>query len=213
MESTKKVPILEIVAILIAIGSFVVSIRGCAISRDAEKNAEEAIALSKQQFLQTNRPHLLLSPLQFEDKMYWRFSEEDDGIRVYIRYRLQNVGNVAATDISLPTELMLGPKMKKVQVVLKKPERSISLGPGARMLINSEMKIEYGDEDDASSHINRLRSEESDGLTLQISVEYASEIDKLQRFRTVMMNRIHNDRAEIIKSEMYQIFDNEDSNN
>jgi hypothetical protein len=204
--------VLEILTVLIAIASLFVSIRGCVISKNAEKNAEEANALSKQQFFQTNRPHVLLSPALIDDNMYWRFSEEANGLKVYIRYKLHNVGNVAATDISLPKELMLGPNMSNQQVTLKTPDGNISLGPSAKMLINSELTIKDTPGEKANVIVNRLRSEESKGLTLQIAVEYKSEVDKSQRFRTVMMNRIHNERAEILKSEMYQEFDEKELN-
>lgn len=52
---------------------------------------------------------------------------------------------------------------------------------------------------------NYVRSNKSTGVDIQLSFTYVHELDNSQKYRTIVMNRIHNDIALILKSEMINL--------
>lgn len=89
----KSIP--QIVAALVAVVSIVISVKSCQIAREALDN-------SKQQFLQINKPYILITPKKFDDGQYWKLSLEDKTVVKRLKYQIKNAGNVIASNLSLP---------------------------------------------------------------------------------------------------------------
>ena len=232
MELEKKKFILDIILAVFVVISLGISIRSCRTSEKAEKTATEAIEISKKsneiakeankishdaletsqyQFLQINRPYITLAPKKFKDGLYWKVTQQENTVLIVLQYEIKNVGNVSAKNISFPDKIAVGPKMKLkdyAYVFYKKPSK-VSLGPGDDFIITPNMLMEYENEEEAKINFAHFISDKSDGTTLLLSVNYTNELDESQKYRTFMQNRIHNDEALILKSEMIVLTEDE----
>lgn len=225
MGFEKQKSILEIIIAVCAVISICISIRSCKISTNAEKNSTNAIEISENsnkiateankisknafetsqyQFLQINRPYIVVAPKKFEDKLYWKVTQQENKVLIDLKYEIKNVGNVSARNISIPDKLSVGHnmKLKKDSILSFKIPDKVSLGPGDDFVITTNVIMQYENEEDANTNYTHFTSDESEGVTYLFSVNYTNELDESQKYRTFMQNRIHNDRAVILKSEM-----------
>lgn len=217
----------DIVMVIAVIISILISSKSCQISDIAEKTAHNAVQISKEsnkiakealdtskyQFIQVNRPYLIVGPAKYDNGEFWKITQESNVVVVNFKYKIKNVGNVAAKDIKIPDKIVLGPKTKLSKgapLLFQKETGKVTLGPGDDYIFVVGTKLGYEDEDKAKKNLEYFRSDRSEGVTFQISVEYANELDGSQRYRTFMMNKIHNDTAKIIKSEMLNISEESD---
>lgn len=211
--------ILDIIMIILVAASVGISVKSCQISEGARDIAQhaskvsensntiakEALNTSKQQFIQINRPYILVSPKKFEDDQYWQLFLEHKTVVKRIKYEVRNVGNVAATNLSLPDIMRIDIKSAKpidgIETSFEKPGR-VTLGPGDSFNLNTTFSVAYTTTQDAKKNMDFYLSEEYEGDTFRLSITYENELEVTKKYRTVIVNRIHNDKARIIKSEM-----------
>ena len=205
----KKKFVFDLIMLFVAVIAIGVSIKSCRISEEAEKSANEALDISKFQFLQVNRPYIILSPKKFDNGQYWKITQEGSIIRVALKYEVNNVGNVAAKDIKLPEKIGLGPRMKLNEgaPVYYQKMGKVTLGPGDSFSIEPNIVMGYKNEEVAKEQFEHLISDKSYGADFLLSVNYTNELDETQKYRTFIQNRIHKNKAQLIKSEMLNLND------
>jgi len=64
-------------------------------------------------------------------------------------------------------------------------------------------------EDEVKKSLENLVSEQSEGFTFQISIDYKNALNESMKYRTTMENIIHSKSAEILKSEMVDLTSSE----
>jgi hypothetical protein len=212
----KRKFILDLIILTIASFALCVSIKSCQISKDATKIskdsniiANEAVESTKYHFIQINRPYLIIAPKKFEDGKFWKLDQINNQVQAIFRYELKNVGNVAAKDISLPNRLVFGPGMKiqkEAPLTFTKPGK-VTIGPGDHFVVTVTTLMGYNDEETAKKNLEYLTSNKSEGVTFMLSVDYTNELEDSQKYRTFVENRIHNDKAMILRSEMVSLGD------
>ena len=91
--SLEKVkPYLEVLVAGIAVASFILSIKGCRDTERANRTAEDALETSQHQFIQINRPYVVLMPKKGGDGKYWHLAQQDRAVLENIRYEVRNDG-------------------------------------------------------------------------------------------------------------------------
>lgn len=208
-SSEKKKFYLDLAMVIVVLISVVISIRSCQVSENAEDTAKEALDTIKYQFIQTNRPYIILSPKKFDDGLFWKVGRKGNMVEVALKYEVKNVGNIGAKDINIPDKLAIGPgtKLKEGAQVIYSKMGKVTLGPGDDFNMEAITSMEYESEEEAKRNLAHFISEKSKGVTFLISVDYTNELDESQKYRTLMMNRIHNEKALLIKSEMFNLSD------
>lgn len=199
--------LLAILLALFAAISMFISIKSCNISKEARKDAKDALQTSQCQFLQINRPYIILNPKKFDNGWFWKVDQNEKQVEITLKYEIKNVGNVTAKDISLPDKIFVGNLKNDTPVVYKKMGK-VTLGPGDDFIIESKMAMGYENEELAKKQLDYLISDKSANTTFLLSVNYANELDESQKYRTFVENRIHNDKALLVKSEMLILPDN-----
>jgi hypothetical protein len=175
------------------------------LSEDSNRIAREALDNSKQQFIQINRPYILVSPKKFDDGLYWRLFLENKNVVKRLKYQIKNVGNVIATNLSLPDIMKIEVESRKqndgMVITYEKPS-NVTIGPGDSFTLNFTIKSTYATTQDARRNMEFYTSERYEGDTIQVSISYHNDLEPTKKYRTVVVNRIHNDTAHILKSEM-----------
>lgn len=201
MSKNGKRYFLDYLATIIAIISLLISMKGCQISNDAKKIAEESLDTAKDQFVQINRPYITITCKKFDNGQFWKITQNKNEVMITLKYEIKNVGNVAAKNINLPNKIVVGKLKKETPVYYQKPGK-ITLGPGSSLNITPTNKMGYESEEIAKENYEYFLSDKSEGTALFLSVTYESEVDKMHKYRTFVENKIHNDKALLIKSEM-----------
>ena len=95
---------------LVSVIALVVAIKSC-------NDSKNAIELSRRQFLEENRPYLLIEPVAFKEKdSFFKIEKDKDEVKIHIRYRLTNIGNTIAKDI---LEFMFIQQQAEEDIILK----------------------------------------------------------------------------------------------
>jgi hypothetical protein len=207
--------ILDYIMLIIVAFSLFVSFKSYQISDDAKKIAEQALNTTNKQFIQTNRPYILIEPKKFDDGMYWDIGLKKNIITIKLKFELKNVGNVTAKDLSIPDvavhqNVVVHQKKiisKDVYNVESNNAGKISLGPGDIVFINPESMMTFENEGEAKTYYLKATSEKAMGLVFQLPVEYTNELDQTQRYRSLVMAKIYNEEATILKSDLLNISD------
>lgn len=188
-------PITAIVAVI----ALVVSIRSCQRAQESIKIAKESLKSSKEFFILENRPFITLEPSKFkETDSYLKISSKGKMVSAEIQYRMKNVGNQPAKDISLPDVIALNVGLRKGAPITINLPSNITLGPGKSVFLSlrTGMKI---DTDSIGNYVEELAS---NGITLQMIVFYLSELEPSKRYETKVVNKIYKDRVIVLRSEM-----------
>ncbi len=216
---------LDILMVFIVASSIVISIRSCKTSEDAVKTAKnaikvsensnrianEALGISKYQFIQVNRPYINISPKKNENGQFWKVIQKGKVVETYLQYEIKNVGNVAAKNVRLPDKLTVLPgiNLKEGAPITFQKHGKYTLGPGENYIEAARISISWDSIEDARKCQEELVSDKDEGILLQLLVDYTNELDESQKYRTIMMTRIHNDTALLLKSEMLLITEDE----
>lgn len=208
-DKNSKLHVLEYIALILAIFSLLVAIRGCQISNDAKKIAKDSLDVTKNQFVQINRPYIILAPKKFNNGQFWKIEQDKNRVIATLRYEIKNVGNVAAKNIEVPTNVIVANVENKSPIYYQKSGK-ITLGPGDKMNLTLTSNMGYESEAMSKANYEYLISDKSEGVIFHLSVDYESEVDKAHKYRTYVENRIHNEKALLIKSEMLTTVGNED---
>ncbi len=191
------------VPILVSIIALSISLCSNKTASDANRIAKDTYETSKYQFLQVNRPYIIISPKRFDNKQFWQIKQEGENIKIALMYEMKNAGNVTAKDIMLPDKatFISGKKLLKDDQVRYYKSGKVTLGPGDTFNIYSNIALEKENEEAAKKDYEHLVSDKSYGVDVSLSVNYTNELDETQRYKTFVQYRIHKNKAQLIKSE------------
>ena len=82
--------------ILVSIIALSISLFSNKTASDANRIAKDAFETSKYQFIQVNRPYIIISPKRFDNEQFWQIKQEREIIKIVLKYVIKNAGNVAA---------------------------------------------------------------------------------------------------------------------
>jgi hypothetical protein len=81
----------------------------------------------------------------------------------------------------------------------------VTIGPGDSITLNLTIKSTYTTAQDAKQNMEFYISERYEGDTIQVAITYDNDLEPTKKYSTTVLNRIHNDIAHILKSEMLMI--------
>ncbi len=183
---------LNIVTITVAVIACVASIRSCIISQDALK---ATIA----QFVAEKRPYLVVAPAKFsKSNKYLEIERTKDGrARLHLQFKLENIGNVAATDIrseALPAIGSQGPIPTKFEGTLS----PLALGPGQSIYRNYDYRFSGSEVEYAKKTVDKLKK---NPVEIWGSVRYRSELDSTIEYETRTGHRVWADDTHVLFQE------------
>jgi hypothetical protein len=183
---------LNIVTIILAFIACIVSIRSCSISQEALKTASA-------QFVAEKRPYLVVVPAKFTTSNKYLEIEKMEGerIRLRLRLKLENIGNVAAIDIR-STELPVIGKQGPIPGKFEGTPTSLELGPGQHIYKNHNVHFSGNEVGYAKKTLSDLRK---NPVEIWESVRYRSEIDSTVAYETGIGYRISADNAILLFQE------------
>lgn len=157
MPSCKKY-YLEIFLAVVAVVACIASIRSCSIAEQAEETARKTLKTSKQHFVAENRPFLKVNPAKFEDsKEYCEFFKTDNSKVLFrLRFRIENIGNVAALNISSPDDPTFFDRSGRVEISETRKPANITLGPGDHVYRFLDIIMTGKDPDWATKTVSEL---------------------------------------------------------
>lgn len=189
---------------IIAVGAAIASYF---TARAANTKSDKAMKLSRQQFLEENRPHLVIKPITDEKTGFYIVIEETDILRfrVHLRYQLKNVGSVIASNVFTPDTANFTVNEKN-EVVLKGDIRSsvISIPPGESIVSSIWVDVQSSSPEEAEKYIKELRNGEGK-MTHDFPAIYQNEIDPSLRYLTQVHHEISKDKVSILGYEMKKI--------
>jgi len=176
-----------------------------ASSARSNRIAEDALSTSRKQFLQTNRPYVVLSPRKFENGRYYTVERQGEMLAVGFEFDVENVGNVAARDVDIPDRMLIG--LKKLEedarvFPLRKEISPVTLSPGQSFVSMFSLKLEHKSIKEAKRGLEHFSSEDSEGFLIKYSVEYRSEVDESRRYESSVTYRFRGDQRQLLKMEM-----------
>lgn len=181
------------ITLIIAAIALVVSIKSC-------YNAKNAVEISQRQFLEENRPYLLIEPVAFKKTdSYFKIDRNKDEVKINIRYRLTNIGNTIAKNIISPNQAIIQYR-EETDAFLSKVT-PISLGPNQK--INIIVWFLFKRKGDASieGFINSYYSGKSH-ISHEFPVKYSTDLEPSLTYHTIVKHKISTDHAELLRSEM-----------
>ena len=99
---------IDFVVAITAVISIIISIKSCKISQKANDAAENAIEISRHQFIQTNRPYIVIEAEKYDNGQYWTLEQKGATVIAESNFKFMNVGNVAAVNIQFPDAAQVG---------------------------------------------------------------------------------------------------------
>lgn len=181
------------VTVIVSAIALAVSIKSC-------YDAKNAVGISQRQFLEGNRPHLLIEPVAFkESASYFKIDRNMDEVKIHIRYRLTNIGNTIAKDIISPSKAIV--ENSGLEDALISKVTPISLGPNQK--INVVVWILFKKKGNASidDFVNSYYSGKSH-VTHEFPIKYSTDLEPSITYCTIVEHMIFSDHAEILRSEM-----------
>lgn len=158
--------------------------------------------VSKRQFLEENRPHLLIEPISFkETDSYFKIERNSDKVKVNIQYRLINIGNSIAKNIITPNHAKFI-KQDEIKDVIFSKKTPISLGPNQKINVTVWIMFKADGTASIDEFIDSYYSGERQ-ITHEFPVTYFTELNPSLTYHTVVEHKIHTDHATILKSEMF----------
>ncbi|MCX5846583.1 MAG: hypothetical protein NTW12_09565 [Deltaproteobacteria bacterium] len=177
--------IIEIIIGVGAIVSIILSFCSIRIANEANQIAKNTASVSQLQFIQENRPYLEVIPVKFDDGSYMEFAEIDTKqCEIGLKYKINNVGKVPATDILVPQLAKLSEDMIKNGSKLEgfKSQPTISLAPGEHVFLKVKEIIKPHTV--TSEAYLRNYKDGSQSVSLEFQVIYRSEINKEEIYST-----------------------------
>ena len=195
-----------IIVSLVALG---ISLCSNKIASDANRIAKETNEMSNYQFLQLNRPFIILSSKIFDNEQFWQIKQEGKIIKIVFKYKLKNAGNIIAKDIAFPDKvgLISGTKIKKYSQVHVDTYGELTIGPGASINIDQGLALDCENEENAKKYYEDLISDKSPGIDVPIWVNYTNELDETKRYKTFVKYKFYKNATVLIKSEMETLSD------
>ena len=140
-----------------------------------------ASQMSQQQFSLIHRPVINMEIKPFKDGKYLLVRQVDGhDLYVDIQVELENVGPVHAVGISTPSNVnsfLVDGTGSTSTVVVVQSTPVITLGPGQKMTITSELRWNSVNDEFGGSMFDNMRAGK-DSFTLDLPINYGSPIDK-----------------------------------
>ena len=184
------------------------------ISMDANDTAEKAIKAAERQFIQINRPYLILDPVE-KNGQFWKLKRDGLAVIMQVDFKTHNVGNVAAENVHFPDNLSVSGHDKTkspFRSEFKKITDDITIAPGKFYYTALTLwigKETIKDVEDVNEFIKLINSNKHRGITIKLLADYKNAIDTDQRYRTIVQYNIKKDEAILLKSEMINLSENE----
>jgi len=192
---------LDLILVIIAVIALAVSIRSCKISNKAQRIANDALEASERQFLEENRPYLIIEPVPFKETgSYFKIEQEEDRIKITLNYRMTNIGSVIAQNIIHPS-IATFYENKEPTVILPAKVTPISLGPGQKISANMWVMLEKIADVSIDEYIEGFYSGKNK-ITHQFPVRYFTELKPSLTYNAIVEYEIYTDHVIILKSEM-----------
>lgn len=198
---TKRKFILAFIPILFAAASIAVAIKSCRTSEDAVDIANNALNLSKKQFFQINRPRIVCTPLLFkENKKYFKFDRNQGTLKIFLKYKIENIGNVGAINIEIPgdADWFENEKLKGGIPLEEKPPGPISLAPDEEFAL----EIYVRGKPTGSATIESLIQNYNEGkncITHEFPLLYHNELDTSITYSLIGEHEICADHTKILR--------------
>jgi hypothetical protein len=173
--------VLNVAAIVVAGIACLISIRSCLISK-------EALDTTRAQFLAEKRPYLVVSPAKFlKSDQYLEIEKMKDGrVKLHLQLKLENIGNVAATDIR-SAELPVIGKQGQIPTKSEGTVHPLALGPGQYIYRNYDLRFSGNEAGYAKKTVDGLKK---NPVEIWESVQYRSEIDNTVEYETRIGYRV-----------------------
>jgi hypothetical protein len=194
--------------IAIAMGGTALVISFCAnpkaqkaneIAAEANTIAERAQKDADKQFMQINRPLLVLTPQRIDGHFV---NPTNRGHEAFsrIKYEIVNKGNVIARNIILPEVMgVVQGKMLPAEVNREALTGNVSLAPGAHLYIEMALQSQFTSAEEAAKYVARFGS---NYMQLNIPIYYAHGIDTNRIYMSRRKDRINRDQALIIDNDI-----------
>lgn len=189
---------------MVALFAFFASARSCSISNQSLQIAENAIEISKKQFIQINKPFLTSTPKRFSNETYFELERDENIVTIRLKFVLKNVGNVAAINIHPPDKIAM-PKdffIPNGGILKYKIPPNVILGPGDNFFLTTQIKASFNAKEGAIKFYEDLTKNDEKGVTIMLPVNYQSEIDPNTKLNLITEYKITKNAARIIRSEM-----------
>jgi hypothetical protein len=143
---------------------------------------------SEKQFIQLNRPLVLMTPTRFENGEFLALVANGREVRHRVQYELKNVGNVIAVNLQpTPGLTVLDAKTGQRLPVAEEPRvGKRSLGPGDSYMLISELTMSLTSEEAAANYVKQFK----DFVEVNMVVMYTHSLDPARSFKTIRRNRI-----------------------
>lgn len=191
MQIDKNVA-LNILTITVAVIACIASIRSCSISKEALKTATS-------QFIAEKRPYLVVGPAKFsKSNKYLEIEKTKDGrVRLHFQLKLENIGNVAATDIQSEVLPAIG-KQGPIPTKAERIPNPLALGPGQHLYRNYDYHFSGNEADYAKKTVESLRR---NPVEIWESIRYRSEVDSTIEYETRTGYRVSADDTNLLFQE------------
>jgi hypothetical protein len=203
---------IDFVVVITAVISIIISIKSCKISQKANDAAENAIEISRHQFIQKNRPYIVIEAEKYDDGQYWTLEQKGATVIAESNFKFMNVGNVAAVNIHFPDAAQVISRGPLKELKFIKTADNLSVGPNGSFHMKLKASLEKDSLEEATKELEFLKSDASNGYTHGISIIYENGIDLSQKYQTTICYRIHNDNAFLLKSEMINLSESQRGN-
>ena len=172
---------LNVAAIVVAGIACVISIRSCSISK-------EALETTRAHFIAEKRPYLVISPAKFpkSDKYLEVEKMKGGGVSLHLQFKLENIGNIAATDIRSEKLPVIG-KEGQIPTKFEGPLSPLALGPGQHVYRNYIFRFSGSEAGYTKKTADGLRK---NPIEIWESVHYRSEIDNAVEYETRIGYRV-----------------------
>lgn len=183
---------LNIVTIIVAVIACIASVRSCSISKEALKTTSE-------QFIAEKRPYLVVAPAKFTKSNKYLEIEiiKGEGVRLHLQLKLENIGNVAAIDIS-STELPVIGKQGPIPTKSEGTLTPLALGPGQHIYRNYDLRFSGNKIGYAKKTVDGLRKSP---VEIWESVRYRSEIDSTIEYEMRIGYRVSTEETNLLFQE------------
>lgn len=190
--------VLNVASIVMAGIACIIAIRSCSIS-------QEALKTSRTQFLAEKRPYIVVSPNKFSKTgKYLEIEKLKDGkVKLHIQLKLENIGNIAATDIR-SSELPVFGKEGKIPSRLEGTPSPLALGPGQHIYRNYAFRFSGSKPGYAKNAADGLRK---NPMEIWESVLYRSEIDNTISYETRIGYRVSPEETNLLFQETKRLPD------
>ena len=180
--------------------TLIVSAIALAISIKSCYDAKNAIEISQRQFIEENRPYLLIEPVTFkETDSYFKIDRNKDEVKINIRYRVTNIGNTIAKNIIHPSQAVI--ENHGIVDGLVSKVTPISLGPDQKISLIVWVLFKGKGDDSIDNFIDSYYSGKSH-VTHEFPVKYSTELEPSFTYYTIVEHEIYTDHAAILRSEM-----------